>query len=460
MPYHLPADRITKLLTGGSTPRIQDVASAFLQSIAGGHRQTGGEILNAQRAAQIEEAKTLYEVFGKERDFRMKEEELKLKKETLGLTREKMLWDNIRAANKDVADAIEFMVPNETARDDVIGYLDRLPTEINALNVYQEVSKAIPLLQAQGVKIEKPKEPPTGYRYNDVGVLEMDPGYEAGELSMYAAKKAIDQKYDDAATTMGFGNSIEGIARNVVAEAQTRHQQGVRLSQEELVYFQQAIDILTQPRVQATDIKQADGSITREWVEVTPPLPAGIDVRGILGGTPAAPLDQPTPGEYAPPMTQPAQPITPTQPAQQPVAVAGASTVKKIGGVTKEPTSVPLIINTVVDAVNILEEAARAGETITGWKGWAKAEGGGLGRQFNVPITPRASRLQRALTELQILLRRSYITEANPSDKEQARINELVKNISVANDDQEIFDSLNAVLNYIEEKHGGLPSGQ
>ena len=87
---------------------------------------------------------------------------------------------------------------------------------------------------------------------------------------------------------------------------------------------------------------------------------------------------------------------------------------------------------------NILEEAKSAGEDIDGLWGTAKAIFGGAARQVGVPISDRASRLSDTLKKLQFLTTPEFVEEARVSDKERARVADIVGDLSVLTDEVKI----------------------
>ena len=102
------------------------------------------------------------------------------------------------------------------------------------------------------------------------------------------------------------------------------------------------------------------------------------------------------------------------------------------------------------DISELLVEAYKEGETITGIAGTAKSKGGGLARQFGANITERSNTLERKLEVLKALLTPIVLNEKRLSDQDRARLDKIVGNVDVFTDDVALKQALIEIVETLQ----------
>ena len=160
--------------------------------------------------------------------------------------------------------------------------------------------------------------------------------------------------------------------------------------------------------------------------------------QGLMEYTPGVPSGFPTPKGGLPSPQAPAAPGATGTPGLK--LVVPKKTGERIGAGIK----------TVSEIADILEEAAKAGETITGVEGTAKKTLGPLARQAGIPISPRAERLQRSLNSLKALVSPAIMGETRLSNEERAKLDKLIGDVDPFMDDVALRDALANILDLLD----------
>lgn len=214
----------------------------------------------------------------------------------------------------------------------------------------------------------------------------------------------------------------EGWMQAALANAELKRRRGEPLTQEEEIAVQTAQHSLTQPKIMMGP--------AGERLEYTPGLPPyAVPPAGLLGQSgPALPPDTPAAGGFL----------------QPPGEDVPRGTMRQITGTKQEAAraqSMDRAAGSIMGVIDILDEAKRSGENITGLLGAAKASGGAsIARQFGVPVSTRAESLDRELASLKAALKPLMTGEtgSNISDKDVKDLEKIIDTLSWKTDETAI----------------------
>lgn len=106
--------------------------------------------------------------------------------------------------------------------------------------------------------------------------------------------------------------------------------------------------------------------------------------------------------------------------------------------------------NTIQEIAQILTEAKREGDTVTGVVGTAKARFGGLGRQAGVDVSPRAAKLSRKLETLQGVMGPIILGEKRLSETERQRLNRIIGSVNIYTDEVDLRNAMIEMLDFLD----------
>ena len=160
-----------------------------------------------------------------------------------------------------------------------------------------------------------------------------------------------------------------------------------------------------------------------------------------MGVAPQQPAPAPGQGFQAPMAAEPL--------AAAPTSPRGLSLEKKATPVDISPAT-----NTIMGISELINDAAQAGETITGAAGTAKRLGGGVARQLRFPVSGRSEALHRKLTTLKGIVGPLILQEKRLSETERKRLDDIVGNVDAFTDDQALRESLQEVVRFLMSIEG------
>jgi hypothetical protein len=171
----------------------------------------------------------------------------------------------------------------------------------------------------------------------------------------------------------------------------------------------------------------------------------------ILRRTTLGPSFPDLPQEQAPAAPQAPEESAPAPTAQAPGQPAPSRTIISRSGTSTHQKSRETANATILDIARIMNDAKKAGEDITGIVGTLKSKGGGFARQAGVPVSTRASRLDKALKALQAQVGPAILNEKKLSNDERARLAKIVGDLDFGSDEIEIRDSLAFLVGIINK---------
>jgi len=218
-----------------------------------------------------------------------------------------------------------------------------------------------------------------------------------------------------------------------IARAELKRQQGIPLTQEDLIAVETAKHHLTTPRIMMGP--------TGERYEYTPGLPQyAIPSAGDTGQA----------GPALPPPDPAAEGFLQAPPSPEGLLVppdGSRGTLRQITGSrdqAKLKSSMDRAAGSMMSVITKLNEARSAGENITGAVGAAKALGGAaIARQLGIPMSTRAEELDRELGNLKTALKPIMTGETGKfSDKDIKDLERIIAPLSWKTDEQAIRASM------------------
>ena len=223
------------------------------------------------------------------------------------------------------------------------------------------------------------------------------------ELASFKSDLRSTESAQDSQNRSAFGNSATGLAFDSLLNIKNMKDAGQEPSQEQMNQAIAAEHILNKPRI--ITAPNGDKAI------FTPGVPAGFSVSG---ESTESKLETLVPDE-------------------------------ELGKKRSEGFS---IIGNVVD---LLEEAKKANEQITGIIGTAKARGGAsIARQFGANVSTRAEELDRNLKKLQATLGPVILQEKRLSDTERERLMDIVGGLNSKTDEPVLRETLIDLVRSLE----------
>ncbi|MFQ5624635.1 MAG: hypothetical protein ACE5FS_14715, partial [Paracoccaceae bacterium] len=206
-----------------------------------------------------------------------------------------------------------------------------------------------------------------------------------------------------------FGNSLEGQSRDAIREYNEYLRRGEQPPPDVIALARQAAHVLNKPRF----LRDASGTVYRYTPGITPGMKTPGDG---VSSSPSAKRDE---------------------------------LESVLGNTTQD--SINLSYGRLDRILDILEEAEKAGEAVTGVVGFGKKVAGGLARQAGIPVSPLAKKLDNQLEALKGILGPIILNEKRLSESERARLDKIVGGISPGMDEVDLRNQLLEVTRILQD---------